>query len=75
MNEKLLIRDTPVDTLLNAKNLTYVLKAIFKDAELHTSVVNKGGTSGNIYVPKRLVGRLATIIVWDNKNETTEKVN
>ena len=68
MNDDMIVNQTPIETLLNAKNLANVLKAMFETAVLHTAEVKKGsGTSGNIYVPKKHIGKLATIIIWDKK--------
>lgn len=45
---------------------------VFKDAvHLETKTVKVGGTSGNVYVPKRFGGYPVTIIIW-NKPEGVE---
>jgi len=58
--------NTPVETLLNAKNLQNVMKAMFTDAEVMTTEVKRGSkSSANIYVPKKHLGKAVTVIIWN----------
>ena len=59
--------DTPVETLLNSKNLQNVMRAMFTDAEVMTTEVKRGSkSSANIYVPKKHLGKTVTIIIWND---------
>jgi len=60
-----LISDSvPVETLLNAKNLENVFRAMFTDAIIKTTTVKTGKSSGNIYINKKHLGKQVTVIIW-----------
>jgi len=45
------------------------LKVIFGDSvHIETKTVKAGGTSNNVYVPKKFGGHPVTIIIWDKPN-------
>jgi putative transposon-encoded protein len=68
MGDDLFTETVPVETVLNAKNLQLVLKSMLTEAEIVTVQVKKGSkTSANIYVPRRHVGEMATVILWRAK--------
>ena len=57
---------TPVETLLNSKNLQNVMSAMFTKAKVLTTKVRVGSkSSSNIYVPKKHEGKTVTVIIWD----------
>jgi len=59
---------TSVETLLSAKNLGNVIKALFSNTEIITTKVSKGSrSSANIYVPLKHLGKMVTVIVWDKE--------
>ena len=68
VGEGKLIQDAPIGSLLAAKNLKNVLINLFRDAEVSTVQVKRGSSSSaNIYVPKKHIGKLATVIIWEDR--------
>jgi len=73
MPDELFSENVPVETVLNAKNLQLVLKTMLVEAEIVTVQVKKGSkTSANIYVPRKHVGEMATVILWRAKAPETQ---
>ena len=50
------------------------LKTIFGDSvHIETKTVKEGGTSNNVYVPKKFSGNPVTIIIWDKPKMEGDK--
>ena len=62
-----MIREASAESLLSATNLKNVLKSMFEHTNILTTQVKVGSkSSANIYVPRKHVGKLVTVIIWDN---------
>ena len=60
----LINESVPVETLLSAKNLENVFRAIFTEATIESNTVKTGKTSGNVYVNKKHIGKNVTVVIW-----------
>ena len=57
--------ESSVERLMKAENLQNVLKQLFTDMTIVTTVVKRGAkSSSNIYVNKKFEGKNATVIIW-----------
>lgn len=52
------------------ENAEETIKSIFNDTvHIETKTVKVGGTSSNVYVPKKYGGHPITILIWDIPDE------
>jgi putative transposon-encoded protein len=57
------------DIFEKINNVEETLKTIFGEAvHIETKTVKAGGTSNNVYVPKKFAGNPVTLIIWDRPN-------
>lgn len=55
------------DKGFSERDFRNVIAHLFLDSSLYSIVVtgNKNATSGRIHVPKRFIGKRATVIIWN----------
>jgi len=62
------------DQFEKINNVEETLKTIFGDSvHIETKTVKAGGTSNNIYVPKKFAGFPVTLIIWNNIKDIKDK--
>lgn len=62
------------DIFERINNVEETLKTIFGNSvHIETKTVKSGGTSNNVYVPKKFSGNPVTLIIWDQPKLLSEE--